>query len=360
MKKIIFISNYFGNGGAARVMQVLADHLTKTSEWNIKIIAFKTDNKIYKIPQNVEYCVLKSRKKIKRIIEIRKIIKEEKEKNDEIVIISFEWFVNLYTILACSGLKKTYLIISERNDPKRCGNEKKLIRNLLYRFADKLVCQTEDAKNYFPKYIQKKTIVIPNPIKENLPNRYIGERKKYIVAFCRITKQKNLKMLIDAYKIVEKKHPEYKLEIYGDGDEKEKLIRYVKKINLEKKIEFFTFKDNIYEEILNYTMFVSTSDYEGISNSMIEAMAIGLPTICTDCPCGGARMMIKNRENGLLVPVRDTKKCANAMIEVIENKKLQNKISINGTKIKERLNAEKIAKSWMKIIEHKESKNGVY
>ena len=98
-------------------------------------------------------------------------------------------------------------------------------------------------------------------------------------------------------------------------------------------------------------MFVSSSDYEGISNSMIEAMAIGLPTICTDCPAGGARAIIKDHENGILVPVNDVEAMYKAMKEIAENEELAEKISFNGTKLKEELSVDKIVNQWLEIIE---------
>lgn len=79
-------------------------------------------------------------------------------------------------------------------------------------------------------------------------------------------------------------------------------------------------------------------------------MAIGLPTICTDCPAGGARAIIKDHENGILVPVDDVQAMADAMKEVADNPELSEKLSINGTKIREVLSVDKIVNQWMEII----------
>ena len=98
-------------------------------------------------------------------------------------------------------------------------------------------------------------------------------------------------------------------------------------------------------------MFVSSSDHEGLSNSMLEAMAIGLPTVCTDCPCGGARMVIEDRENGILTPVGDKDALYRAMCEVIDNDVLRNKISENALRVKESYSLDKILGEWKSIIE---------
>lgn len=344
MNKIIFVTNYFGNGGAATVMKIIAEYMI-FQKYEIELVAFLDNDDKYSIPDGIKYKVLNEKNKIKRIFALRKYLK-----NQSAIIISFEYFVNMQTIIANLFLKNK-LIISERNDPSRVGNEKKIIRNFLYRFCDKLVCQTQEAKEYFPQYIQKKTNIIFNPIKENLPEPYNGERNKTIVTFCRVEKQKNLTLMIDAFKKVNEKYPEYKLVIYGNGNEKQKILDYIKINNLQNIVIMNPFTPNLHEEILKCSMFVSSSDYEGISNSMLEAMAIGLPTICTDCPCGGARMMIENNKNGILTKVGDVNELSSAIIKVIENPEFSNFISQNGKKIREKLESKKICEEWENVIE---------
>ena len=349
-KKIVFISNYFGNGGAANVIKTLAQNFSEKQGYDVTIVAMQDDEKKYTVPSNVKFiCIdnnfkFKPIKKIFRILKLRKILKKEK-----CSIISFEYFINMQTILANFGLKNK-LVISERNDPARVGHKKRKARNFLYKFADSLVCQTPDAKNYFPENIQKISTIIPNPINDNLPEPWNGERKKEIVNYCRLEKQKNLPMLVDAFEIVHEKYPDYTLSIYGDGNEENSLKDYIKVKRLEKYIKIHPAVKNIHEKVLKSKMFVSSSNYEGLSNSMIESMAIGLPTICTDCPCGGAKMMIKHGENGLLVPVGDCKELSNTIIKLIENDKLYEKISNNGKKIREKLDSQKICSEWQNLI----------
>lgn len=355
MKKVIFVTNFLGNGGAARVMSILADSLLEKN-MEVEILSFLDRNDRYKINDKIKITVIncKSKNKILQKIERMSNLRKEIKKNKrETTIISFEYFVNMQTIIANMFLRNK-LIVSERNDPARTGNGKimRRLRNILYKFSNCLVCQTEDAKLYFPKSIQNKTVVIPNPIMPNLPNRFEGNRKKEIVTFCRVEKQKNLTMLVDAFKLISEEYPDYKLIIYGDGSEKANLANYINSKGLKQQVKLQGFIQNIHNEILDSAMFVSSSDYEGISNSMLEAMAIGLPTICTDCPCGGARMMIKNEENGILVPVGDTMLLYKAMKKVIENPEFAEKVSKNAVKINERLEQNKICKQWMKLIEN--------
>ena len=263
--------------------------------------------------------------------------------------------VYLSLLSACKGDK---VIISERNDPRQSLSSKTSFAffRTMYPKADEMVFQSPDAMQWYRENTRVKGRVIFNPIKPDLPERFIGERKKKIVNFCRISGQKNLHLLINAFELFAKYYPDYELYIYGDavGNGAEGYIDSVNKgidrLNCKDSIHILPAQKSIHSLIRDYAMFVSSSDFEGMSNSMLEAMAIGLPTICTDCPAGGARAVIKDHENGILAPVNDAQAMANAMKEVVGNSALAEKLSVNGTKIREELSVNKIVNQWMEII----------
>lgn len=107
---------------------------------------------------------------------------------------------------------------------------------------------------------------------------------------------------------------------------------------------------DVHERVIKSSMFVSSSDYEGLSNSMLEAMAIGLPTICTDCPCGGARMIIKNGENGLIVPAGDRVALTEAMKKIAMDQQLSRHLSREAQKIRTELSLDNIAERWESLF----------
>ena len=352
-KEVVFVSNFFGNGGAARVVSILAGGLANKG-YEVTICSYPCEGKNEsQHAENVKYVRFEMQYqsgilyKLERIAKLRKEIK----RHEGATIIAFEYFVNMQTVVATIGLHNR-LIISERNDPARVGGKTptKQLRNFLYRFVDCLVCQTQDALEYFPKKIQKKSVVIMNPIKEDLPEPWQGERKKKIVNFCRLEKQKNLPLLIDAFDEFYQTHTDYTLEIYGDGKEHDYLKKYIEEKGLESVAKMYPSVQDIHDQIKDAMMFVSSSDYEGLSNSMIEAMAIGLPTICTDCPCGGARMVIKDGVNGLLTRTGDLNQLVGCMSLVADDKQLVQKLSKNGSKIKEKYSKEKIADYWEEMF----------
>lgn len=345
-KKITFVTNHLYGGGSERVLVTLANKFSELG-FDVSIIAFNA-KKRYPINENIMVTEIgDSTSLLKQSSRIRRFIKQLKPNT----IVSFEYFVNLATIIAARNTKAK-VIISERNDPKRAGAGfgKDQLRNWLYKHCDILVCQTPDAKAYFPEVIQHHTIVIPNPIKEGLPDPYKGPRKHTVVNFCRLNEQKNLKLLIDAFAEFHKKFSDYNLIIYGDGPEKEKVEQYIFFRNLNDAVSLKPNTSNVHKLVSDCSMFVSSSDYEGLSNSMLEAMAIGLPTICTDCPCGGARMIIQNGVNGLLVPVNNQQEMTKAMESIADNKAFAFSLSLEGTKVREVLSLIKIVAEWEKII----------
>ena len=260
-------------------------------------------------------------------------------------------------LLAAKGLSNR-VIISERGDPKRLMKKrygKKFIEKYYLR-ADVVVFQTADAKNTYPKRIADKGVVISNPIKSDLPAPYHGERNKNIITFCRISKQKNLPVLIEAFYLLHSDYSFYKLRIIGDAsnDEGIKVMGTIKKMiadfGIDDAVILEPFKYDVHQAIIKDAMYVNSSDYEGISNAMLEAMAIGMPVVCTDCPIGGAKATIIDGENGLLVPIQDAEVLYKTMKMIVEDQALSQKLSANATKLREELSLSTIAERWKKLI----------
>ena len=255
------------------------------------------------------------------------------------------------TMIMAAKKTNTKAVFCERNNPVRPDVSPYIIkiRDNLYKHCDAAVFQTEEEMAYYTK-IKGEKAVIPNPIKEDLPERFIGTRRHEIVDFCRLSAQKNIHLLIDAFEMLLQDHPDYTLRIYGEGPEKDILKAYIKEKHLEGKAFIEDFAKDIHERIKDAAMYVSTSDFEGLSNSMLEAMAIGLPTVCTDCDGGGARMMIEDHVNGLLVPKGDKQAVYHAMKEIVEDEALSDRLSENAEKIKIKLSVDNIVKEWIKMI----------
>lgn len=275
--------------------------------------------------------------------------------NSIVLNFGFGIFDRIY--LGSIGLKQK-IIYAETNAFNKyvldrfCEFTKKAIKK-----CDAFVFQTKEQAKEHNLLNNKNSYVIHNPIKQNLPETYKGERRKAIVNFCRLSRQKNLLLLIEAFNEIKDKIIDYNVEIYvdtanvNDLSYYEEILQYIKSNDLEERVRLLPPSSEIHSIINDCAMFVSTSDYEGISNSMIEAMAIGLPCICTDCDGGGAREIIEDSVNGILIPKKDKEALKKAMLKMINDAELRNRCSENAVKIKDSLSVDGIVDEWIKVIE---------
>lgn len=350
---IVFTVGSLSGGGAERVVARLASQLV---DWghNVSVLLIASNEIGYKIDNrvNVKYinpqCSIKGLRFFHRGMLYRKEISEI---NPDVVI-SFTVGVNLFALLFLLGSKYD-VIISERNDPyvDPKGKLSRILRNILYRFADGVVFQTLDAQNFFPNRIKKKSTIIINPIDNILPKPSSKNREKNIVAVGRLEVQKNHALLIDAFSEIANDIPEYKLSIYGKGTLKDNLQSQIISLGMQERITLMGYCDNVLNEIVHSSIFVLPSNYEGISNSLLEAMAIGLPIISTDHPIGGARQLIKSGVNGILVDVGDKDGLKEAIIKLINTPSLAEILSVEATKVKQIASIDIITQKWIDFIE---------
>ena len=147
-----------------------------------------------------------------------------------------------------------------------------------------------------------------------------------------------------------KKYKDYILEIYGDGNLEQSILKYIKEKGLEEKVYLKGFSSNVHESINSTSMFVMSSDFEGMPNALLEALALGIPCISTDCPCGGPKLLIDNHKNGILVPVNNIDELSRAMCFIAENPQKAKEMGIIASKIKSKVNVETITDEWLNFI----------
>ena len=267
-------------------------------------------------------------------------------------IVSFMWDVNVMTLIATAGLG-IRIVVSERAFPGSSHRSpaSRRLEAALYSLSSVIVYQTEGARDFCPSHLRGRSRVIPNVVVKPSLAPYEGVRSKTIVSVGRLTEQKNFPMLLKAFARFSKSHPDYSLRIFGEGEQRGRLIELASCLGIADKTEFAGYISNIPEQINEAAMFVLSSNYEGISNAMTEAMALGLPVICTDCPAGGAAMVIENGVNGLLVPVGDASALAVAMNIVADNHELAQRISRQAKEVANRFSSESIGRMWERVLE---------
>lgn len=355
MDKIVFVIPDMPGGGTERVVALLANEYSRRGI-PTAILLFAGSQRAYPLDSRVEVVSVGDPSggslsvRLGRLRRMRRFYRE----NRNCQIWAFSAMGTVFSAVAALG-QKHYFLVSERNDPTRYDHRR--IRDLCYRRADVVVCQTADAVKSFAAGIRRKSVVIPNPLEMD-EEPYTGEREKRIVAVGRLNAQKNHKLLLRAFAAFVKTHEDYVLEIYGQGELEAELETLAVELKIEGSVIFKGFSDRVLADIRTASMYVLSSDYEGISNSMLEAMALGVPVIATDCPIGGSRMYIRDGQNGFLVPVGDVSALARAMGRLADDPVLGERFGKEAVKLREELTTAKIADRFLALRRKPGEKTG--
>lgn len=347
--KIGFIAHGLCDGGAERVESILANHLVEQG-YQVLFVAALSPKKQYYLDPRVQYTYSPSKSNnvlIKLIQKNINVYKQLKLFNPDIIVS----FLTNEAFLSGLAIRKPS-VFTLRNDPYNYNNSiiKRHIRTYLFTNASRIVFQTVEARNYFDKAISTKGVIIGNPLKKELPYWKDFNHDKVIVTASRLERQKNLPLLLKAFSLFLKTHPDYQLKICGDGTLKEELQNLTMHLNIAKDVEFLGFRNDIHEIMVHSTIFALSSDYEGVSNSMLEAMSIGLPVVCTNSSPGGCATYIKNGINGLLTPVGDVESFHNALCKVADNVRFAQELSEKSILIRKELKQEIVLEKWTETI----------
>lgn len=354
-KSIMFVTVSMAGGGTERVIATLANYWIK-KEYAVSILMIAGDTVAYELDSRIEVkCISKATKgsiqgRLTRLSAMRTEFKQSKAT----VVIAMGTIASMFSSLALIGLKNR-LIVSERNNPdvlnhRPIKGHERMVRNLLYTRAHRVVFQTDMAMERFPNSIVRKGVVIMNPLREDiLEPSDISKREKIVVTAGRLTEQKNHRLLMDAFIEFHKEYLDYTLSIFGEGELKDTLEQYIVEKEARDYISLQGFSKDIHKEMNRSVIYVSSSDWEGISNSLMEAMAMGMGTIATDCPMGGSAMLINDGVNGRLVSVGDRDGLVTALTEMADSKLLCG-YSLEAKKVRELYSVDSIAKQWEGIM----------
>lgn len=347
--KIGFVVDKITFGGGERILKMLIDGFSNMGHeiviytWNSDWSKVKCDYKV----DLLSFPPIGFTGKFRSFFSLYSSLK--KTKPNCIVVFS----LGLAEVAVWSALlAKVPIILSERVDPHYLPKSKlhRWLRNIIYRNSSGIVFQTEEVKRYYSKTIQKRGIVIQNPIiDDDLPStRNIILRKK-IVAVGRLSEEKNFEMLIQAFS--ELNLEDYTLSIYGDGPLYNKLYSLIDSLHKHTQIKLEGKVSSVLEYIKDADIFVMCSNHEGMPNALIEGMAMGLACISTDFPSGGARALITNNENGIIVPVNDKEALKEAIFRLIENVEYKQYIKKSAINIRNTNKKDVILEKWICYIQ---------
>ncbi len=361
MRKIAFHLNCLEQGGAERVVTNLANQFAQNgyeviiaTEWYGEN-EFQTDDAVRRVHVGLREGDEKKHRVVQAALRVRYLRRFLKEERPDILIPFAR--KALYRGLMAAYFIKIPVLISIRTDPAGHYEElsDKIQIPLLFPRADGCVFQTEGAKEFFAPRLQDNSRIILNPINP----KYIGvpepvRRNKTVVQSGRLVDFKNQPMLIRAFIEVHKKHPDYDLKIYGgdsfDGT-KEILEQIIEENGAQDYVHLMGASDSLEKDLNDAALFAFSSDWEGLPNALMEAMALGLPIVATDCPCGGPRTIMTNEVDGLLIPIKDQKAMEEGINRLIEDRELAGRLGKNARKLSDRANGQAIFEQWREYIE---------
>ncbi|MBO7303959.1 MAG: glycosyltransferase [Clostridia bacterium] len=356
MKKILFISGHLTNGGAQRVVSVVTSSLAEKG-YDVSLLLFTRSKAEYPISPKVKIVSISENgedyQKVSLFQRARFIRKYLKQFKPDVAVGFLEGGYALYISSIGMRFKK---IASTRIDPEvimRAKGFRAKINRAWFRSADYIVVQTESQRKRLPQKLAKKSVTIENPISDkalSIEKSTYSSCKKIVMAG-RLAKQKNYPMVFRAISTVKQKYPDIHVDIFGLGDEQENLAKQISEMHLNENITLRGWSTDTIGEMVKYDAFILSSNYEGLPNSLMEAMAVGLPCISTDCTTGPSDL-IKDGTNGFLVPVDDDKMLASRITELIEmDEDKRFKIGYSARKnLSDNYNSQVILKKWEDLI----------
>lgn len=301
--KYLFITRTLTGGGAERFVSTFASYLAEQG-YDIHVLTYEVSDRDYPLSGKVQLHVMPFVEdslsgKFLRIRRMQQALAEI----DADVLIPFIDTVVVCAYLANLGLGKKF-IYTVRNSPWHddAGRFSKFMRSIIARRADAIMLQNREQEDFFPDAYRNRIYIVPNPVAEKFrtckKENYVGDLTR-LSAVGRLHSQKNFPLLLSVVKDVAREYPHIRLEIYGEGDLKQKLDDLIRQQDLT-DICCLMGRTSDVEGVLKETdLFVLSSDYEGMPNALIEALAMGVPCISSDCRTG-PRSLIRDGQTGLL------------------------------------------------------------
>ena len=342
--RLLFVITGMKSGGAERVMATLSNELSNNNI--VRLVILKDAASDYYISDRVE--IVSGNIKNKNIFSSVKFLKSQIEEFKPDLVLSFMTKTNIVSLITKKiSSYKCPVVISERANPYYTKGVLSFLRKKIYPCADGCVFQTKMAQNYYKNILSCNNVVIKNPLSRDFNVKpFLGKRKKKIVCTARLSPEKNQAFLIKTFSLIKDKYPGYKLEIYGEGPNRGKLQTLINEVDDGHIIKLMGRKHDIIKYIQDASVFVLPSNSEGMPNALLEAMALGVPSISTDCPIGGPAEIIDDGVNGLLIPMNDQGALIKAIDKIITDEDFAKRIGKKAVEVIDKFNTDKVCKEW--------------
>ena len=344
---IIIVINEIKCSGVSKIVCWLSNSLSEKGN-EVYLYTFMGNEDFYNVSSRVNRLkdnISESNRIIRTHRLIKRLRKIYKEKNINIAV-AFSPITSLAVILSCFG-NKTKSVVAERNDPYLDKSSVATFCRKMYRFADGAVFQSNGAAEYFPVSLRNRCVIISNPVKLCEHTKDCSNRDNVIAHVSRLDiHQKRQDLLLESFKLIRESFPQYKLKIYGDGYDRNKLEDLSKELKISDAVVFCGKTNNSYEALMECKLFLFTSDFEGMPNVLLEAISSGTPVVTTDYSPGGANELITDNSCGYVVKRGDVQEIANSVCNMLENEDLLNSFANNALIASKKYSPDKILEMW--------------
>ena len=371
MKKITILLSHLGYGGVSNSVITLCNSLVNHYKVEILSVYRLYNEPVYDLDEKVEVKYVSTMKPNKMEMKhyfkhknfkmyvkgipvrlkgayVRRVTTSNvlKELDTDIIISTSVLYNELVSKFVKEGIRKIAWEHTHHNDNMKYVN--RLVNSV--KNMDYLVCVSEELKEYYTKYLDKKVLYIPNSV-DNMPTKLSKLDTNNIVSVGKLTKEKGFDDLLRLFKKISTKYPSWKLNIVGDGLEKSDLLQLSKELKLGDKVVFHGYQDKEYiDDIMhNSSIYVMTSLSESFGLSLIEAMSYGIPCVSYST-AQGANEIIEDGKNGFIINDRDEQTMIEKIIELIKDEKLRSKLGRAARKTAKEYTSNINEEAWRKLF----------
>ena len=346
-KNVLVIVTSKSKGGAQRVACQVASGLT--AHYNVALIFGSDARYFYPLDERVR--LLHIPLLYFDPLDLIKTQMLRRLKQDLRIDLSISLLLNMNRLNVRSK-GRDRVIVSERNNPAVAYPETFAETKRIYAKADHVVFQTREVQSLYDEQTRAHSSILPNPV--SVHALAAEQPAKKIVNVARLHDNKNQALLIRAFARFLPRHPGYTLEFYGEGSLLKPLKKLAKELGVQDAVIFHGNVDDVHEQIADAACFVLSSNVEGMPNALLEAMMMGLPCISTRCT--GAKEVIRDGENGLLVEIGDEDGLVKALNRMIDDPALARRCAKNAVETAEDFRVENVIGQWIALCERELAK----